>query len=62
MLSVCVSELLTLTTPPLCGEMQATQSFLRFAISISFLALAEDSLTEDPPEGPLIKKLMLYSA
>ena len=52
MLSVCVSELLSFTTPPLQGDTHAIQSFLVDAISISLLAFACASSFVAPDDGP----------
>ena len=52
MLSVCVSELDTFTTPARCGDIHAIQSFLKFAIAISADAFACESKIVAPPLGP----------
>jgi len=62
MLSVCVSEFDTFTTPERCGDMQAIQSFLWSAIAISADAFACDSKIVAPPLGPCRIKLIEYSA
>ena len=62
MFSVCLSELVTLITPDLCGEIVTTQSFLASAIAISLFAFACDSKSVSPPLGPPIMKFTSYSA
>ena len=62
MLSVCVSELDTFTTPARCGDIHAIQSFLRSAIAINADAFACESKIVAPPLGPCRIKLIVYSA
>mgnify|MGYP005745592329 CR=1 FL=1 len=62
MLSVCVSELDTFTTPARCGDMHAIQSLRKLAIAINDDAFACDSKIVAPPLGPCRIKLIVYSA
>ena len=62
MLSVCVSEFATFTTPKRCGDMHAIQSFLNSAIAINADAFACESKIVAPPLGPCRIKLIVYSA
>ena len=62
MLSVCVSEFDTFTTPERCGDIHAIQSFLSSAIAINADAFACESKIVAPPLGPCRIKLIVYSA